>query len=315
MKSLEQFKAEIGITEIKNSLSKPVSQVTINRDLAKLVKNKEISKKGFSRNIAYQVSPYFNLLSELDSKSYFQTPKDKRQIRKITINEIIHQLKDTAVFSPEELKMLEKLKNTYKDNLKKLNDEYLIEEFSRLNREIAHNLNKEQESQIAVNNKSCLNYLWKNSKKIQNISSAKIKKMHSLLQKYLKSDSKLRTKKIEFLKTNYLAPETKFAIKDALKKAVQFINKEDNSFIKAFTSMLLINFIQPLKTQNLKLSQFSTNALLIGNKSFPLCFVTDHQEIENAVMIYLEQQNITPLKEIFIAECKHTVESYFTQVF
>jgi hypothetical protein len=307
--SIIQSSGPISVTQIRNSLSKPVSQVTVNRDLASLVKRKEISKKGFSRNIKYEVNPHLNLLAELDSEKYFAIHKDQRSVRKVTINDTIKYLKENPVFSLEELKVLAKLQTRYQENLKKAKDKHLIKEFNCLNLNLCRSLEETENSQVLVNNKSCLNFIWKNSSKFSKLNSSKIKKLNTIFNKYLANSSDLRNKKITLDGSNYIAPETKFAIKNALQKCFKFINEEENLFKRSIYSLILLNFIQPLKNNNLKVSQIASSAILISDKCFPIIF--DQEELNKALIIFLEQQNPTILKNLFLKSAKEVVENYF----
>ena len=55
-----------------------------------------------------------------------------------------------------------------------------------------------------------------------------------------------------------------------------------------------------------------SNALLIANKSCPLSFRTvDSIDYKKAMLVFYEQNNITPFKKIFIEQFKFAVENYF----
>ena len=65
----------ISISKIREFLKENISQPTLNRDLAKLVKSTTIEKSGKARAIRYNLSIGFRLFQPIDLSDYF--PKEK----------------------------------------------------------------------------------------------------------------------------------------------------------------------------------------------------------------------------------------------
>ena len=69
---------DISISEIKKILQIDITQVTLNRDLAVLVKSKSIQKIGKGRATRYLISSSFQLFSPINLDTYFEKEIDIR---------------------------------------------------------------------------------------------------------------------------------------------------------------------------------------------------------------------------------------------
>jgi len=76
--ALISVKRQLSISQILELLNEDISQVTLNRDLAKLVKNQFLTKTGKARAIRYAVSNFYQLFAPINLATYFSKEPDQR---------------------------------------------------------------------------------------------------------------------------------------------------------------------------------------------------------------------------------------------
>ena len=92
----------------------------------------------------------------------------------------------------------------------------------------------------------------------------------------------------------------------------KLVNDQDNVFTKALLVLSLISYIQAFADGNKRTARIISNAVLISNHYCPISFRTiDSVEYKKAMLIFYEQNNITPFKEIFINQFEFAVNMYF----
>jgi Fic family protein len=77
-------------------------------------------------------------------------------------------------------------------------------------------------------------------------------------------------------------------------------------------ALVLLSYIQPFGDGNKRTARIISNAILIANNYCPISFRTiDSVEYKKAMLIFYEQNNISPIKNIFINQFEFAVETYF----
>jgi Fic family protein len=90
------------------------------------------------------------------------------------------------------------------------------------------------------------------------------------------------------------------------------INTKENVFEKVLLALTLLSYIQPFVDGNKRTARITGNAILINNNYCPISFRTvDSVEYKKAMLIFYEQNNITPFKKIFIDQFEFAVMTYF----
>lgn len=73
--SFIEEKTEVSISDILSFLSIDVDRKTLQRDLKELEKKLLVFKKGLGKNTVYSLAQHYEILKEIDVKSYFEIPK------------------------------------------------------------------------------------------------------------------------------------------------------------------------------------------------------------------------------------------------
>jgi Fic family protein len=90
------------------------------------------------------------------------------------------------------------------------------------------------------------------------------------------------------------------------------INEKDNVFEKSLLALVLLSYIQAFNDGNKRTARIVSNAILIAHHSCPISFRTvDSIEYKKAMLVFYEQNNIRPFKQIFITQCEFAVNTYF----
>ena len=90
------------------------------------------------------------------------------------------------------------------------------------------------------------------------------------------------------------------------------INEKENVFEKALLVLVLISYIQPFADGNKRTARIISNAILMNHQYCPISFRTvDSIEYKKAMLVFYEQNNISPFKNIFINQFEFAVNTYF----
>ncbi len=92
----------------------------------------------------------------------------------------------------------------------------------------------------------------------------------------------------------------------------QLLNEKSNIFEKALLALVLISYIQGFMDGNKRTARIVSNAILIANDHCPISFRTvDSIGYKKAMLVFYEQNNITPFKRIFMEQFRFAVGTYF----
>ena len=165
---------------------------------------------------------------------------------------------------------------------------------------------------MLLNHKEAIDFIVGHTDYLSPLSVSRIEDIHSILMKELGVKRNIRTGKVGISGTNYTPIDNEFQIKDALYEMCKLINKKDSVFEKAFLTLILLSYIQPFVDGNKRTARIVSNAVLMAYKHCPLSFRTvDSLEYKKAMLVFYEQNNVQPMKQIFIDQYEFAVKTYF----
>lgn len=328
---------QASISDVKELLKENISQPTLNRDLAKLVKEKALVKSGKARAISYSVSDHYKLFAPVDAGDYFEQEPDKRADSPQFNFEVFDTLKDADLFTKEEKVFLQDLKTEYQQNISDISPTLLQKETERLTielswkssqiegntyslleteqlfaeKETAKNRTRE-ETVMLLNHKDALDYLIQNPKIGQEISVRLIEEIHSILINELQVARNIRSRSVGITGTAYRPLDNEFQIREHLEKMCKLINARETGFEKALLAVVLISYIQPFEDGNKRTARIIGNALLLADDACPLSYRSvDSLDYKKAMLLFYEQNNLSAFKELFVGQCEFGVKNYF----
>ena len=324
--------------EILEGLKLEMSIVTLRRVLQELSASSLINALGELKSRKYKISNSYNVIGPLDVDQYFKKEIDERIIQD-SFNHVL--IKDTlrsiSIFTNTELDFLiilqEKFtlnasklsKSEYKNELERLaidlswkssqieGNTYSLLETERLlkDKETAAGKTKEEASML-LNHKEALDFIINQPDYINPLKVSSIEDIHSILVKDLDITRNIRSRRVGISGTNYKPLENEFQIKEALESMCNLINSRNNVFEKALLTLVLISYIQPFSDGNKRTARIISNAILINNHYCPISFRTiDSIDYKKAMLIFYEQTNINPFKNVFIGQFEFAVNTYF----
>ena len=337
---LEFVKANPSLSskEIHEGLNLKFGYATVKRILQDLISENLIIPSGKGRGTKYQLSQAYELLHPIDMEEYFKKEIDERKIKESFNHSLITgSLSNVSVFTNEELDLLTDLQKKYKENIAKLEEAEYKKELERLAIDLSwkssqiegntyslletERLLKEKEAAkgktkdeavMLLNHKEALDFIIKNPSYVSPLTLSRIEEIHSILIKDLGVDRNIRKRRVGISGTNYKPIDNEFQIKEALEDMCASVNQQKNVFAKALLVLILISYIQAFSDGNKRTARIISNAILINNNYCPVSFRTvDSIEYKKAMLIFYEQNNITPFKKIFIDQFEFAVKTYF----
>lgn len=313
------------------------SRETITRDLSFLCTQNFLQKNGAGAFVAYSLSDTYDILKEVNIQEYFKTPYLKRAVKESFNFEIFSILKDD-IFTVEEKEKLENLQRKFIKNFSKYDSQTLInKEFERImiefswkssaiegntysllgtealikNNVIGEGKTKE-ETQMILNHKDAFNEAIQNRARFIKLRLADVEYIHSVLTKKLGITKNIRKAGVGITGTKYKPLDNESQIKEALQNMVDFINKKESFFEKAFLISILIAYIQIFEDGNKRTSRMISNAILLAHHSIPLSYrIVDVEEYKKAIILFYELNNLAYFKQIFIEQFEDAVNNYF----
>ena len=327
----------LSISGIRERLREDVSIPTLNRELATLVAEKCLIKSGKGRAISYRLSPYYRLFSPVETAGYFDRDPDARQARTQYNHDLLAVLEDAALFTPEETRRLEQLRQDYQAHIagypaalyqkaiERLTIElswkssqiegntYSLLETERLFREKEEAKGKPKDDAIMLlNHKDAMDYLLAHKDIAKKLTLRLLEDVHSLLIKDMGVGRNIRSRTVGITGTAYKPLDNVYQIREALERMCAIINARDNGFEKALLAVALISYIQPFEDGNKRTGRMIGNALLIAYGACPLSYRSvDSLEYKKAMLLFYEQNNLAAFKQIFIEQNEFSVGNYF----
>ncbi|MCF8461597.1 MAG: Fic family protein [Flavobacteriales bacterium] len=324
--------------EIHDGVNSDVAYATTKRLLSKLVAENLLATEGKGKATKYVVNAAYRLFVPIDQESYFEKEIDERDIADGFNFELIgNTLKDVPLFTAEELKRLNALQQTYKDNVSQLSEAEYSKELTRLavdlswkssqiegntyslleterllNEKITTEGKSKDEATMLLNHKDALDFIIANPKYISPLTVSNIEDIHSLLVKELGIDRNIRKRRVGISGTNYKPLDNEFQIKEALQQMCELVNARSAVFEKALLLLVLISYIQPFGDGNKRTARIISNAILIENGFCPISFRTvDSIDYKKAMLLFYEQNNISAFKRVFLEQFQFAVNTYF----
>ncbi|MBS1684469.1 MAG: Fic family protein [Bacteroidetes bacterium] len=337
---IELLKRTPGLSskEIHDSITPAVSYATAKRMLTKLIAENLIATKGKGKGTKYIVSPAYEVLHPVEIERYFQQEIDERTIKgSFNFELITGLLPSISLFSETEQAYLKTLQAKYEQNVSHLSDAEYRKELERLaidlswkssqiegntyslleterllrEKETAAGKTKE-EAAMLLNHKEAIDFIVAHPDYLTPLTTIKVEDIHSMLVKELDVDRNLRRSRVGISGTNYRPLDNEFQIQEAMRDMCAVINAKENVFEKALLALVLISYIQPFMDGNKRTARIVSNALLIHYKHCPISFRTvDSIDYKKAMLVFYEQNNISPFKQIFIEQFAFAVQTYF----
>lgn len=324
--------------EISDGLNNIVAYATIKRAIKILLSTNLIATIGNGKATKYTINKGFEIVYPINLETYFEKEIDEREIKEAFNLELIKTiLRDVSIFTDNEIVKLSNLQTQFSENISKLSIAEFNREFERLAIDLSwkssqiegntyslletERLLKEKETAagktkdeavMLLNHKIALDFILENSDYVNPLAVSRIEDIHSLLIEGLGIDRNIRNRRVGISGTNYRPLDNEFQIKEALLDMCNLINSRENIFEKSFLALVLLSYIQPFSDGNKRTARIISNAILINNKYCPISFRTvDSIDYKKAMLIFYEQNNITPFKKIFIDQFEFAVKTYF----
>lgn len=325
------------ISRIQALLSEDVSIPTLNRDLAFLVEESFLIRKGKGRGTTYIISPSLSLLYPIDLEAYFNFDLDERCAEKTFNFELLKTLKSVSIFSREELETLEELRECYQQRVKEYPLTLYRKELERLTIELSWKssqiegntyslletellfLEKEEaigkpkeDAIMLLNHQKCIKLLLEEVKERVDLTVSFIERIHEILIKELGARKNIRSRIVGITGTNYKPLDNSYQIREALEKASDIINSKENGFEKALLAIALISYIQPFEDGNKRTARMISTALLIQHSACPLSYRSiSALDYKKAMVLFYERNNLSALKRMFLEQCRFSSRNYF----
>ena len=333
-----QYHPQSPRNEIAEGVNFTESDTTLKRLLSAQIAAGNIQVTGQGKATRYSLTSACHMMMPIDIDTYFLRDQDERQIQSAFNFELLTEmLPSLSLFTDEEMLQLDALQmqfqknmsglppTTYRKEMERLGvdlswkssqiegNTYSLLETERLLRESKTADGKTQEEAVMLlNHKYTLRFLLDNKDYLQELSVRRIEDIQSMLVEGLETEKGLRHRRVGITGTNYRPLDNEFQIREAIEDTCTIINQRQNVFEKALLALLLISYIQPFTDGNKRTARLVSNGILLANDYCPLSFRTvDSIDYKKAMLIFYEQNNIVPFKEIFVSQYKFAVEEYF----
>lgn len=324
--------------EISDGLGEAYSYATVKRALSKLTTDGDLLTIGKGKGTKYQLSPAHEILAEIDVETYFNQEQDKRKIRdSFNLSLIPEVLSAGHLFTGPEQAQLAALQDRFKNNIQQLSKSAYSNEMERLAIDLSwkssqiegntyslletERLFKEQQTAagkpkddatMLLNHKEAINFIVDHPDYVVPLTIRSIEDIHSILVKDLNIDRNIRQRRMGISGTNYKPLDNEHQIREALEEMCKLINNKQSVFERSLLALVLLSYIQAFNDGNKRTARIVSNAILIARQYCPISFRTvDSIEYKKAMLIFYEQNNIRPFKQIFISQYEFAVNTYF----
>lgn len=324
--------------EILDGLNLTISLATLRRKLQELVAEELISAIGELKSRKYDLSASYNIIRPINVEHYFEKEIDERKIQdKFNLDLIEETLYNVTLFTKSELDLLNNLQKKFTNNSSKLTQVEFQKELERLaidlswkssqiegntyslleterllkDKETAAGKTKD-EATMLLNHKAAIDFIIEHTNYVDPITVAGIEDIHSILVKELDIKRNIRSGRVGITGTNYTPLDNEYQIKEALESMCALINAKSNVFEKSLLALVLISYIQPFSDGNKRTARIISNAILMNHHYCPISFRTiDSIEYKKAMLVFYEQNNLSPFKHVFINQFEFAVNAYF----
>lgn len=324
--------------EIAGAITAEISDRTLKRIIADCVERGYIEVVGRGPATRYKLTPQAQVTMPLDLDTYFSKEIDERKIQECFNFDLISEtLPSVCLFAEGELETLDDAQSTFRQQLSEMTPLERLKEMERLGidlswkssqiegntyslletelllreRQTASGKSKE-EAVMLLNHKDALDYILAEPGYFKDLSVGRIEEIHTLLTKELGVDRNIRRRRVGITGTNYQPLDNEFQIREALEASCQLINGKGEVFEKALLALVLLSYIQPFADGNKRTARIISNGILIAYGYCPISYRSvDSIEYKKAMLVFYEQNNIAPFKQIFIDQFLFAVKAYF----
>ena len=308
-----------------------VSRATTVRDIEALLDGNHITRTGAGRGAKYHVSDP----TWIDPDHYFEQGPDEREVIDRFKFDVLTQL-DT-VFTDSELAKLDALTHTYQTNIRQILPEVYKKEIERLTIELSWKSSQiegntytlldteilirdqqeatghtRDEAIMILNHKRALDYIFSDMSAYATLSIRHLEELHQLLVDQLGVSIGLRSTIVSITGTRYRPLDNQPQIREALLAMITHISHYKDPYHKALLVLAMVSYIQPFLNGNKRTARLAANAVLGAHGG---CFLSyrsiDTIAYKKAMLLFYEQNSLSYLKELFIAQYEFSTTNYF----
>ena len=321
--------------ELKQQLQ--ISQATLNRELKTLVELGWISKIGAGRSTRYSLSNKYHHLWPIDITAYYQQDAEDRTTQHRFNFEVFNHLAGLSLFNESEIATLTQAQTQYQNKTKNISPGLLQKEWERFTIELSWKSSEiegntydlletealfkyrekasgktDTETAMLLNHKQALNYVWQHPTDFSELDVKIIENLHRILVQKLGVSFNLRNRPVGVTGTKYRPLDNQHQIREALQNLCQVVNSKTSFFEKALLLVLGISYLQPFEDGNKRTGRILANAVLMAGEHCPLSYRSvSAVDYKKALLVFYEQNNLHPFKQLFIQQYQFAVENYF----
>ncbi len=317
-------------------IKKP-SLATLRRDVTELRERGYLNQSGELKGTRYRLSSFGMLNMPINPHEFCNIDVDIRGGNKSYNFSIFSEIND-SIFTKETVSILEKSTNLFlkkslgvSDTIRQKELERFVIELSWKSSRIEGNtytlldterLIKEgilaeghsnNEAVMILNHKKAFQYVLENADLYKNISLRLIEDVHLILIEGLDVSFGLRHHQVGVIGSNYIPLSVPSQIKEALEGLCSSVNMIKNPYIKAFTALLGISYIQPFEDGNKRTARIITNAILLSNKCAPLSYRSVNEvNYRESMLVFYEKNSLSAMRDIFTSQYIFSCEQYLS---
>lgn len=320
--------------QLSNSGS-DISLITVKRDLAELKELNFLKSSGAGRSVAYSITEYGRLFTDVNAREYLNTEPDKRFGLKNYNFNLLNSIPD-EVFSDSEIKELDEATAVYKNNIKSISEALEEKELERfvielswksskiegntyslldtenlINKGIEASGHSKAEASMILNHKQAFKMVRDNVDMFKVLKVSTIEEVHKILVKDLNVNYGLRAKAVGVTGSLYRPLDNIHQIKESMELLCETVNRIQSPYAKAMIFLLGLSYIQPFEDGNKRTSRLIANAILLACGHAPLSYRSvDENEYREAVLVFYELNSLVPFKKIFIEQYIFAAKNY-----
>jgi fido (protein-threonine AMPylation protein) len=314
----------------------PVSKPTLIRDLNILKSHSLIGANELGPATTYYAGEN-ELLQYIVLDSYFAKDSSSRQIDESSNEYFIGLLERTSLLNETDKAVIVRLQAEFSEKIEKINPALYKKEVERWSIELAwksaqiegntyslletENLLKnnipssnhtQSETQMILNHKTALNFIFNNTNRFVNLELDSILQVHSLLMDNMGVTDGIRDGVVRITGTNYVPVSSATQILNDLERVIMLVNTKENPVEKALVLSGMIAYLQPFFDGNKRTARLMGNAILLAYNYAALSYrMADEIEYKKAVLLIDEKHNFYWYKQLFLEQYDYSVQQYF----
>lgn len=316
-------------------LDRPITKITLIRDLNYLIRIGKLKTEGVGRGIKY-FSNEREILRVINSDKYFvENSATRKNIKSIFNFKVFNEL--NKLFDDVEKKNivsnlinLSSVKSKLDSSLFKREIERFTVEFAWKSSKIEGNTytlletesliknakeavgRSKYESEMILNHKKAIDFILDNTNSFKKLTIEKVIELHSILIKNLEVTEGIRDGAVAITGTDYVPMSDSVDLKNALLKMIDCINKSDFPLEKALIAISMVTYIQAFFDGNKRTARTLANAILLSNDYLPLSYrdIDEIDYVKNMILFY-EQNTLFGIKKMIINQFQFTQKNYF----